>query len=316
MIKKLNNMDKEAIILKLPESVEIIEVCPRDGFQNIKEQIPTEIKIEIIDRLVECGFKTIEATSFVHPKAIPQMADAAKVLQTVKKKHGDRVRFIALAPNLFGAKKALENGADGITYVTSASEAHNMANTKQTIEHSLDAFAEVCQIKGNCEIRLDIATAFDCPFDGKVAPEQVEKLVYFGLEAGADKIVLCDTIGTATPTQVEELLNHLSIKHPNYPFAFHIHDTDGMGLANVLTAMNMGMTQFESAAFGLGGCPFAPGAAGNIATEDLVHMVHKMDVATGLNYAKIVEVAHFIEKTLRMAPVGHMAKVSCCRDKK
>lgn len=301
--------------MKLPKSIEIIEVCPRDGFQNIKEQIPTGTKIEIIDRLVECGFKTIEATSFVHPRAIPQMADAADVLQAVKKKHGDKVKFIALAPNLFGAKRAFENGADGITYVTSASEAHNMENTKQTIEHSLAAFAEVCKIKGDRKVSLDIATAFDCPFAGKVAPEQVANLVDFGLEAGADKIVLCDTIGTATPAQIEELLNYLSVKHPNYPFAFHIHDTDGMGLVNVLTAMNMGMTQFETAAFGLGGCPFAPGAAGNIATEDLVHMVHKMGITTGLDYEKIIEAAHFIERSLGIAPVGHMARVACCRSK-
>lgn len=302
--------------MKLPKSVEIIEVCPRDGFQNIKTQIPTETKIEIIDRLVECGFKTIEATSFVHPKAIPQMADAAEVLQTVKKKHGNKVQFIALAPNLFGAKKAIENGADGITFVTSASEAHNMENTRQTIEQSLTAFAEVCKIKGNCKVHLDIATSFDCPFAGKVAPEQVAKLVDFALNAGADEIVLCDTIGTATPLQLEELLTHLGVKYPNYQFSFHIHDTDGMGLANITTAMNMGMTRFESAAFGLGGCPFAPGAAGNIATEDLVHMLHKMGISTGLDYEKIIDVVHFIEKSLCIAPVGHMSRVACCQNNK
>lgn len=302
-------------MLKLPKSIEIIEVCPRDGFQNIKEFIPTEIKIDIIDKLADCGFTTIEATSFVHPKAIPQMADAAEVLQAVKKKHGNKVQFIALAPNLYGAKRAIENGADGITFVTSASEAHNLENTKQTIEKSLTAFAEVCKIKGNCKVRFDIATSFDCPFAGKVAPEQVAKLVDFALHAGADEIVLCDTIGTATPLQLEELMNHLAIKYPNYPFSFHIHDTDGMGLANIITAINMGMTRFESAVFGLGGCPFAPGAAGNIATEDLVHMVHKMDISTGLNYEKIIEVAHFIEESLGIAPVGHMSKVAGCRSK-
>lgn len=298
--------------MKRPESVEIIEVCPRDGFQNIKKFIPTETKIEIISKLVECGFKTIEATSFVHPKAIPQMADAAEVLKTVKQKFGDKVHFIALAPNLFGAKRAIENGADGITYVTSASEAHNLENTRQKIEQSLDAFAEVCKIKGDRKVRLAIATAFDCPFAGKVAPEQVAKLVDFALEAGADEIALCDTIGTATPLQLEELLDYLAVKYPNFPFVFHIHDTDGMGLANIITALNMGMTRFESAAFGLGGCPFAPGAAGNIATEDLVHMIHKMGIRTGLDYEKIIDVAHFIEKSLGIAPVGHMSRVSCC----
>lgn len=302
--------------MKLPKRVEIIEVCPRDGFQNIKAPIPAKIKIEIIDKLVECGFRIIEATSFVHPKAIPQMADATEVLQAVKQKHGNQVKFIALAPNLFGARRAIENGADGITFVVSASEAHNLENTKQTIEQSLAAFAEVCKIKGNCTIRLDIATSFDCPFDGKVAPEQVSKIVDFALKAGADEIVLCDTIGTATPLQLEELLNHLIAKYPDYPFSFHIHDTDGMGLANVITAMNMGMTRFESAVFGLGGCPFAPGAAGNIATEDLVHMVHKMGIGTGLDYERIIEVAHFIEASLGISPVGHMSRVACRQSKK
>lgn len=301
--------------MKLPKSVEIIEVCPRDGFQNIKEEIPTKTKMEIINKLVDCGFTRIEVTSFVHPKAIPQMADAAEVLQQAKQKHGNKVQLIALAPNLFGAKRAIENGADGITFVTSASEAHNLENTKQTIEQSLAAFAEVCKIKGNCKVRLDIATAFDCPFAGKIAPEQVAKLVDFALNVGTDEIVLCDTIGTATPLQLEELLNHLNARYPKYPFTFHIHDTNGMGLANVITAMNMGGTRFESAAFGLGGCPFAPGAAGNIATEDLVYMVHKMGIRTGLDYEKIIEVAHFIEKSLGIAPVGHMSKVACCQNR-
>ena len=297
--------------MKLPKNVEVIEVCPRDGFQNIKEAIPTETKIEIIDRLVECGFEVIEATSFVHPKAIPQMADAAEVLQSVKKKHGDRVQFVALAPNLFGAKKAIENGADGITYVTSASEDHNLANTKQTVAQSVAALEEVCKIKGSAKVRLAVATSFDCPFAGKVPIEKVVSLVEAALNAGTDEIVLADTIGTATPLQVEELLAALTSQYPNFPFVLHIHDTDGMGLANVVTAMNLGITRFETAAFGLGGCPFAPGAAGNIATEDLVHMLHKMDIATGLQYNKIVETAHFIEESLHISPVGHMSRVAC-----
>lgn len=297
--------------MKLPKQVEIIEVCPRDGFQNIKEAIPTATKIEIIDRLVECGFGVIEATSFVHPIAIPQMADAAEVLQSVKKKHGDRAQFVALAPNLFGAKKAIENGADGITYVTSASEDHNVANTKQTVAQSVAALEEVCKIKGSAKVRLAVATSFDCPFAGKVPTEKVVSLVEAALDAGTDEIVLADTIGTATPLQVEELLMALTRKYPDFPFVLHIHDTDGMGLANVVTAMNLGITRFETAAFGLGGCPFAPGAAGNIATEDLVHMLHKMDISTGLKYNKIVETAHFIEESLHISPVGHMSRVAC-----
>ena len=141
--------------------------------------------------------------------------------------------------------------------------------------------------------------------------EKVVSLVEVALNVGTDEIVLADTTGTATPLQVEELLTALTRKYPNFPFVLHIHDTDGMGLANVVTAMNLGITRFETAAFGLGGCPFAPGAAGNIATEDLVHMLHKMDIATGLQYDKIVETAHYIEESLHISPVGHMSRVAC-----
>lgn len=299
--------------MKIPSSVEIIEVCPRDGFQNIKSPIPAETKIAIIDKLVDCGFKSIEATSFVHPKAIPQMADAAEVLQAVKKKHRDKVKFIALAPNLYGVQRAIENGADAITYVASASEAHNMENTRQTIEKSITALTEVCKIKGDRKIRLAIATAFDCPFAGRVAPEQVIRLVDAGLEAGVDEFILADTIGTATPLQMDELWNKLSVKYPQISFIFHIHDTHGMGLANIITLLNLGVKRFETAAFGLGGCPFAPGAAGNIATEDLVNMLHKMNISTGVDYDKLRQVAQLIGDQLNVMPLGHMARVASCR---
>lgn len=294
----------------LPQNVEIIEVCPRDGFQNLKAFIPTKIKISIIDKLVDCGFKWIEATSFVHPKALPQMADAAEVLRAAKKKHGAEVRFIALAPNLFGAQRAIDAGADAITFVVSASEKHNLENTKQTIEQSLSAFKEVCAIKGATRIRLGIATSLNCPFSGEIAPEQVARIVDNGMEAGADDIMFADTIGCATPILMEKLLSHMTKRYPTVPFILHIHDTHGMGLANVLTSLQFGMTRFESALFGLGGCPFAPGAAGNIATEDLVNMLHKMGVHTGLDFEKILIAARYVEEQLGIPPVGHMARVA------
>jgi len=299
--------------LKIPENVEIIEVCPRDGFQNIKTLIPTETKIAIIDKLVDCGFTWIEATSFVHPKAIPQMADATEVLKTVKEKHAGKAGFVALAPNLFGAQRAIEAGADAITFVISASEKHNLENTRQTIAQSVAALTEVCKIKGSCIVRLAVATAFDCPFAGRVAPEQVLGVVEAGLKAGADEVVLADTIGTATPLQMEALLRPMLTKYPQLSFILHIHDTQGMGLANIITALNLGVTRFETAAFGLGGCPFAPGAAGNIATEDLVNMIHKMGIATGLDYEKIIEVTRYIESKLGVPAVGHMARFASCQ---
>jgi len=299
--------------VKFPKKVEIIEVCPRDGFQNIKIPIPTEKKIEIIDKLVDCGFKWIEATSFVHPKAIPQLADAAEVLKTVKEKYAGKVCFIALAPNLYGAQRAIEAGADAITFVISASERHNLENTRQTIAQSLTAFIEVCKIKRKCKVRLAVATAFDCPFGGPVEPGQVIELIVAGLAAGADEILLADTIGTATPLQMEALLIPLLDKYPQISFILHIHDTQGMGLANIVTALNLGVTRFETAAFGLGGCPFAPGAAGNIATEDLVNMLHKMDIVTGLDYEKIMHAARYVEAELDIPPIGHMARIASCQ---
>lgn len=299
--------------LKLPKSVEIIEVCPRDGFQNIKTPIPTETKIAILDKLVDCGFAWIEATSFVHPKAIPQMADAAEVLTAAKAKHGAKIGFVALAPNLFGAQRAIEAGADAITFVISASEKHNLENTRQTIAQSVAALTEVCKIKKDRKVRLAVATAFDCPFAGPIAPDMVLPVVEAGMSAGADEIVLADTIGTATPLQMEALLSELLPQYPQLSFILHIHDTQGMGLANVLTALKLGVTRFETAAFGLGGCPFAPGAAGNIATEDLVNMLHKMNIATGLDYGKVMEAAVYIEEKLGIVPVGHMAKIAACK---
>lgn len=299
--------------MKLPAKVEIIEVCPRDGFQNLKTFIPTETKIAIIDKLVDCGFHSIEATSFVHPKAIPQMADAAEVLRTVKEKHGNAVRFIALAPNLLGAQRAIDAGADAVTFVVSASEKHNLENTKQTVEHSLEAFKSVCAIKGDRKIRLGVATALTCPFAGDVAPEQVAKIVEVALAAGADEIMLADTIGTATPLMVDALLTLMAKHFPAVPLVLHIHDTQGMGLANVLTALQFGVTRFETALFGLGGCPFAPGAAGNIATEDLVNMIHKMGIQTGLNFDKLLLAAQYVEEQLGISPVGHMARVTCAQ---
>ncbi len=299
--------------MKFPNKVEIIEVCPRDGLQNIKIPVSTEIKIEIINMLVDCGFKWIEATSFVHPKAIPQMADAAEVLKSVKVKNGDKVKFIALAPNLYGAQRAIDAGADAITFVVSASEKHNLENTRQTIDKSLLALTEVCKIKEDRKVRLAVATAFDCPFAGAVAPEQVIKIVDAGLTAGVDDIVVADTVGTATPLQMKALLSQLVVKYPLTSFILHIHDTQGMGLANVLMALNYGVTQFETSTYGLGGCPFAPGAAGNIATEDLLNMLHKMNIVTGINYKKVMQVASFIEGKLGIPSVGHMSRVASCQ---
>ena len=291
--------------MNLPKMVQITEVGPRDGFQNLKDWIPTENKIAIIEQLAAAGFKRIELTSFVHPKAVPQMADAAEILTTIKAKYAGQLQCIALVPNLFGAKRAIELGADEITFVISASEAHNLANTKQTVEQSLAAFADVCKIKGNTVVRLSVATAFTCPFAGNVPPENVIRIIEAGKQAGADDIMLADTIGTANPLQIEKLLTLLI---PSYgkDFVLHIHDTHGMGLANVLTCLQLGISRFETSVGGLGGCPFAPGAAGNIATEDLVNMLQGMGIDTGINLQQLIAVAKQVSKFSPVPLSGHL----------
>jgi hydroxymethylglutaryl-CoA lyase len=296
--------------MKLPESVEITEVGPRDGLQNLKTFIPTEVKIQLIEKLVESGLKRIEVTSFVHPKAVPQMADAAEVLATIKRKFPKQVTCIALVPNLVGAKRAIETGVDEICFVISASERHNLENTKQTVEQSLAAFKSVCEIKGKVLVRLSVVTAFTCPFIGVVPPENVTRIIDAGKAAGTDEIMIADTLGTANPLQVESLLRML-MKRYGYQFVLHIHDTRGMGLSNMLIALMNGITRYETSFGGLGGCPFAPGAAGNVATEDFVNMCHEMNIKTGIDVAKLVGVSRMIEPVAAASMSGHVMRTSC-----
>lgn len=294
--------------MNVPAKVEVIEVGGRDGFQNVKTWIPTETKLAILERLAECGFKRMEITSFVHPKAIPQMADAADVLTHIKQKYPS-LTCIALAPNLFGARRAIELGADEITFVISASERHNLENTRQTLDQSIAALQEVCRIKNKTRVRLAVATAFHCPFAGPVPIANVFRLIEAGLAAGADDIYYADTIGAANPLEIERLVGSVQQHYPALPITLHLHDTRGMGLANVLAALSMGVTRFEAAVGGLGGCPFAPGAAGNIATEDLVNMLHAMNVETGIDLNSLLETARMVKETLPVTLTGHMVHV-------
>lgn len=282
-----------------PERVEITEVGPRDGFQNIREWIPTETKLIIIEKLLECGFEKMEVTAFVHPKAVPQMADAKEILKELKPKYPN-VAFIALAPNIKGAMDAIEAGVDEAAYIISASERHNFENTKQTIEQSLAGLSEVCKLKSNTKIRLALPTSFICPWTGKVAEENVIKIIERGAEMGITEFGLGDTIGSANPLHVQELFEVLKTKFPELDIILHLHDTRGMGLASVLMALQAGATRFETAIGGLGGCPFAPGAAGNIATEDLVNMLEGMGIRTGINLKKMMQV---VFQTAELLPV-------------
>lgn len=300
--------------LPLPGAVEIMEVCPRDGFQSVKEFIPTEHKVAIIDGLAGTGISAMEVTSFVSPKAIPQMADAADVLAEFNTKWKGKVTSIALIPNLRGAEGALASGVDWMNFVISASGDHNMANTRRTVDESIAEMEKVAALKGSTKLRVSVATAFACPFAGPVAPEKVLRVIDRALEAGADGITMADTIGTADPKYVTSTLSVIREKYGDYPFTLHLHDTYGMALANMAAAMGLGFASFDAAAGGLGGCPFAPGAAGNAATEDMVNMAESMGIKTGIDILKVLSVVRTMESLYGLKINSHLAATKMGRE--
>ena len=294
--------------MKLPESVELIEVCPRDGFQNVHDLIPFDAKVAIIKKLAEAGFKRIEAVSFVSPKAIPQMADAKDVMLAVKdtlKAHG--VRSVALVPNARGVETAVECGIDELTYVISVSEKHNMANVRRTPDESLAQFKELAGQYGHqMRFRLALATALGCPFGEEIRTERVAEMVRFGLEQGCEEVMIADTVGMSNPKRTYDLMEALVKEFGPERFVMHLHDTRGLALANTLACMQLGVHKFESAAGGLGGCPFAPGAAGNVATEDVLNMMSEMGIATGIDNDVLHEAVELIQANVHANIVSHL----------
>lgn len=294
--------------MKLPESVELIEVCPRDGFQNVHDLIPFDAKVAIIKKLAEAGFKRIEAVSFVSPKAIPQMADAKDVMLAVKdtlKAHG--VRSVALVPNARGVETALECGVDELTYVVSVSEKHNMANVRRTPDESLAQFKELSGQYGHqMRFRLALATALGCPFGEEIRTERVAEMVRFGLEQGCEEVMIADTVGMSNPKRTYDLMEALVKEFGPERFVMHLHDTRGLALANTLACMQLGVHKFESAAGGLGGCPFAPGAAGNVATEDVLNMMSEMGITTGIDNDVLHEAVELIQANVHANIVSHL----------
>ena len=289
----------------------ITEVCPRDGFQNIDKFIETETKIEIVDSLIQAGFKKIQVTSFVNPKAVPQMRDATEVAKHMISKYPD-ILFTALVPNLKGAQLASDCGIKEVSYVVSASERHNQENVRRSISESFDELKIIKSNLPHLRVKVDIATAFGCPFLGDIPLEQVEFMIDNSIQIGADEIFLADTIGIGNPMQVDRMLKVLKVKYPDLRFGFHMHDTRGMGLANIMVALQNGYDKFEAATGGLGGCPFAPGAAGNVATEDLINMLHSMEIRTGVDLNKLLDTTNIIKGKIKPELVSHMSNVSIC----
>ncbi|MBS7526073.1 hydroxymethylglutaryl-CoA lyase [Fusibacter paucivorans] len=295
------------------KDVSITEVGPRDGFQNIKTFIETEDKLEIIRRMIDSGVKHLEVTSFVHPKWVPQMRDAETVVSSIRTYAAAKnLELIALVPNKFGALKAKAAGVDAITYVISVSEAHNKANVNRTIDESFEAFKGIVGEMGKVKIRLALATTFGCPFNEVVPVERIVSIAERGLRAGADKVILADTIGVADPMKVERILKAVTAQIDPSKLIVHFHDTRGMALANTLVALNAGIRNFEAASGGLGGCPFAPGAAGNVAMEDLLNMLHAMGYQTSISPEGIAHVVEAIAQKVDAPIISHMSKLGSC----
>jgi hydroxymethylglutaryl-CoA lyase len=301
----------------LPTSVRIVEVGPRDGLQNEKVAIPTAQKIRFIEILAEAGLPLIEATSFVSPRAIPQLSDASAVMAGIAQSGKSMASYPVLVPNLKGMERALAAGVRSIAVFTAASESFTQHNINATIEESLEHFRPVVALaqRENIAVRGYISTVFGCPYEGVVDPERVLSVALALLEMGVGELSLGDTIGVATPAQVVDVLGLLLTRGavPLDCLAVHFHDTRGTALANVLTAMQMGIHIVDSSAGGLGGCPYAPGAAGNLATEDLLYMLHGMGISTGVNLEKVVAATRFIAPLLDHAPTSkaYQAATAC-----
>src|SRR5579862_326125 len=284
--------------MSLPKAVTLFEMGARDGLQNEGELVPADAKVEFIDLLSETGLQWIEATSFVSPKAIPQLADAAEVFQRIHKATG--VRYPVLAPNLRGYERARAAGADAIAVFTAASEHFTKRNINMTIDESLETFRDVVRAAKNdgVWVRGYVSTAFGSPFGDVVTPAMVVDVCAKLLGMGCDAISIGDTIGVGVPSQIDELMPLLLKKLPLELIAFHFHDTRGTALANVYAALQHGVSIFDSSSGGLGGCPYAPGATGNVGTEDVLYLLHGMGIQTGVDVAKIRAASRFIAGVL------------------
>ncbi len=283
------------------EHVRIVEVGPRDGLQNEPARIPTEVKVRFVDLLSEAGFEMIEATSFVHPKAVPQLADAATVFGAIRRRPG--VRYPVLVPNPKGLERALAAGAREIALFTAATESFARANINRTIDESIeDARAVLARAKpAGLWVRAYISVALGCPYEGEVRPAQVRAVAERLLELGVDEVGIGDTIGVGTPGDVDRLLDELLGAAPAAAWGMHFHDTRGAALANVMASLEHGIAVFDSSAGGLGGCPFAgPNAAGNLATEDLVYLLDGMGIHHGVDLDRVLTASRSIADA-----VGH-----------
>jgi hydroxymethylglutaryl-CoA lyase len=284
--------------MQMPESARIVEVGPRDGLQNETTTVPTVKKSEFIKLLAAAGLKEIEVASFVHPKWVPQLADASELIRLLPPLPD--VRYSALVPNMKGLERAIETGIRRIAVFTAASETFNRKNINMGIQESIDGFKPVVQraLSEGISVRGYVSTCFVCPYEGAIAKEKVADVVQPLFELGVDEVSIGDTIGAATPRDVESTGGFLAHRFPIAKLAMHFHDTYGMAVANVYQSLQMGFTTFDSSAGGLGGCPYAPGASGNVATEDLIYLLDRLGIKTGVSLQLLRRASHFIGAAL------------------
>ena len=289
------------------------DVVTRDGFQIEPHFIPTEDKVRLIDELSQCGFAKIEVTSFTSPKAIPMLRDAEEVMGKIVRFPG--VESTVLVPNLRGAERALESRADEFNLVMSSSETHNLANLRMGREKSFAGLAEVIRfVDGKTPINVSLSTAFGCPMEGNVPQAVVEKFVERFADLGVRGLTICDTTGMANPAQVAKMAEDLQKKFSHLQLTFHFHNTRGMGLANVLAAVQSGIVRFDGSLGGLGGCPYAPGASGNISSEDAIHMLDAMGYETGVDIPRLLKLARELPEIVGHSVPGQVAKAGSTCD--
>lgn len=284
--------------MRTPSRVSIVEVGPRDGLQNEKSLVTTADKIAFVDQLTAAGHRAIEVSAFVSPKWVPQMADASEVFAGITRRDG--VRYTALVPNRAGLTRAMAAGVTEVAIFAAASETFSLRNINHSIDASLVVYAEVCReaLASGLRVRGYLSTCFGCPYEGAVAPSQVAAIARRLFDLGVFEVAISDTIGVAHPGQVPQVLDAVTAGVPIGQVALHFHDTRGTALANVLAGLDYGVTTFDSSAGGLGGCPFAPGAAGNLATEDLLYMLDGLGVETGVDLSRVTAASRFMQSRL------------------
>nr|XP_029544187.1 hydroxymethylglutaryl-CoA lyase, mitochondrial-like [Oncorhynchus nerka] len=295
----------------LPQRVKIVEVGPRDGLQNEKTLVPTEVKIHLIDMLSEAGLPVIEATSFVSPEWVPQMADQVEVMKGINRRPG--VSYPVLTPNLKGFQAAVKAGAAEVAIFGTASELFSKKNINCSVDESLQRFEEVTKAAKEAGVRVRgyVSCVLGCPYEGQVSPDKVAQVAKRLYSMGCYEISLGDTIGVGTPGGMAELLEAVSREVPVDALAVHCHDTYGQALANILIALQMGISVVDSSVAGLGGCPYAQGASGNVATEDVVYMLHGLGIQTGVDLPKLMDAGAFICRSLNRKTSSKVAQATC-----